>query len=532
MARAIGELYESVAKRSIEKYSSKGVPPPEKARQELLGEIQTEVIMHNAAVGSPRLRVPTELPNAIISAMIRAFYPVRMISVTGNVHAKRKDCILCTYCATGENEGIYTQDDDELYAIAKAYKFDLTSRDFNEIRADLEKTALKAVPDNRYDSTIVANGIYNFTTGKLENFNPDRVFLCKPNICYNPYATNISISNPDGSSFDVDSWLAEIADDPEINDLFWEIINAVIRRVSLDVMILFYAPSGCNGKGTFLTLLRNIMGEENCASISLEKWAEKFDTSMIIGKSANFVDENAVKGYAASIDGLKASITNDVLTVQAKFKEPVAIRFRGTQIYCVNSLVRIGDGTESAYRRMLTVPFEKSFTGKENKAIKRDYLCRKEVLEYVVKKALEMGAFDEYTVPAKCEELKKKYMQNNDPIRDFLAEILGQCKWKMLPNSFLYELYKSWYMKYCTGKPQGRNTFLEGMRRIIQSEYSNSWRLTRSGGEKRNGLMDDAEPLIMEYNLQDWMNPYYFGSDPGKRCLPSLREKYEGIVKI
>ncbi len=530
MARAIGELYEEVAVDFIAKYSAKGVPPPEKARQELLGDLQKVVVMHNAAVGSRQFRMPNELPSAIISAVIREFYPVKMISIAGKT--KREDCFLFMYCDSGANRGIYTRSDSELYALVKKYKFDVTQKEFKEIKADLEMTCEILQPDNSYDSTIVENGIFNFTTGKLEEFTPNRVFLSKPSIGYYPTAQNVFITNPDGSSFDVDSWLAEIADDPDITDLFWQIINSVLRRVSNDVMILFYAPSGCNGKGTFLSLLRNIVGEDNCASIPLDKWGEKFDTSMLIGKMANFVDENAVKGYAASIDSLKASITNDVLTVQAKHKDAVSIHFRGTQIFCVNSLVRIGDGTDSAYRRILTVPFEKSFTGKENKLIKRDYLCRTEVLEYVVKKALEMGAFDEYTVPAKCEELKKKYMQNNDPIRDFLAEILGQCKWKMLPNSFLYELYKSWYMKYCTGKPQGRNTFLEGMRRIIQSEYSNSWRLTRSGGEKRNGLMDDAEPLIMEYNLQDWMNPYYFGSDPGKRCLPSLREKYEGIVKI
>ena len=48
MARAIGELYEEVADEFIAKYSANGVPPPEKARQELLGDLQKVVVMHNA----------------------------------------------------------------------------------------------------------------------------------------------------------------------------------------------------------------------------------------------------------------------------------------------------------------------------------------------------------------------------------------------------------------------------------------------------------------------------------------------------
>lgn len=525
MARAIGELYEEVADEFIAKYSANGVPPPEKARQELLGDLQKLVVMHNAAVGSRQFRMPNELPSAIISAVIREFYPVKMISIAGKT--KREDCFLFMYCDSGANRGVYTQSDSELYALVKKYKFDVTQKEFKEIKADLEMTCEILQPDNSYDSTIVENGIFNFTTGKLEEFTPNRVFLSKPSIGYYPTAQNVFITNPDGSSFDVDSWLAEIADDPDITDLFWQIINSVLRRVSNDVMILFYAPSGCNGKGTFLSLLRNIVGEDNCASIPLDKWGEKFDTSMLIGKMANFVDENAVKGYAASIDSLKASITNDVLTVQAKHKDAVSIHFRGTQIFCVNSLVRIGDGTDSAYRRILTVPFEKSFTGKENKLIKRDYLCRTEVLEYVVKKALEMGVFDEYSVPTKCEELKRRYMRNNDAVRDFVYEIVEKCVWDMIPNPFAYDLYKAWYRRNCTGQYQGRNTFLESFRRIMESDFSDKWRPTRQGGESAKNYITVPEPMILEFDLRNWYDKGYYGLSMG-----SLATKFEGFVRL
>lgn len=44
--------------------------------------------------------------------------------------------------------------------------------------------------------------------------------------------------------------------------------------------------------------------------------------------------------------------------------------------------------------------------------------------------------------------------------------------------------------------------------------------------------MDKAEPLIAEYDLQDWMNPMMSGShDIEKRCRPVLKTVYRGIIR-
>ena len=41
--------------------------------------------------------------------------------------------------------------------------------------------------------------------------------------------------------------------------------------------------------------------------------------------------------------------------------------------------------------------------------------------------------------------------------------------------------------------------------------------------------MNDAEPLILEYHLDKWMNPSYRGNDPDKVCHPALNQSYRGL---
>ena len=40
------------------------------------------------------------------------------------------------------------------------------------------------------------------------------------------------------------------------------------------------------------------------------------------------------------------------------------------------------------------------------------------------------------------------------------------------------------------------------------------------------------EPLILEYEVTEWMNRAYCGSDTDRRCMAaSIKERYEGLVR-
>lgn len=236
------------------------------------------------------------------------------------------------------------------------------------------------------------------------------------------------------------------------------------------------------------------------------------------------VDENDVGEYIDKAANLKAIITNDVIQMNRKFKMPVAFQFKGFMVQCLNELPRFKDKSESFYRRLLFVPFSKCFTGAERKYIKADYLRRKEVLEYALYKVLNM---DYYSLdePPECKAVLEEYKGYNDPVRQFLDEMLPKCVWDLLPFKFLFDLYKAWFADISpTGSPVGRNTFIFEVKKLI-GKYS-EWEVC--GKERTLKRMDNPEPLIKKYNLRNWMNPNYRGSDVEKMCHPGLQKSYSG----
>lgn len=208
-----------------------------------------------------------------------------------------------------------------------------------------------------------------------------------------------------------------------------------------------YSEKGNNGKGTLCVLMRQLVGEERYASIPLKYFGKDFMLEPLIRATSVIVDENDVGTYIDKAANLKAVITGDTIQVNRKFKQPISFKFKEFMVQCLNEMPRVKDKSDSFYRRQLFIPFTKCFTGAERKYIKDDYLKRKEVVEYVMYKVLNINYY-EFDVPEACKNALEEYKEFNDPVRQFMSEIMPELQWDLVPFTFLYDLYKEWYKKY------------------------------------------------------------------------------------
>lgn len=192
---------------------------------------------------------------------------------------------------------------------------------------------------------------------------------------------------------------------------------------------------------------------------------------------------------------------------------------------------RVKDKSDSFYRRQLFIPFTKCFTGAERKYIKDDYLKRKEVVEYVMYKVLNMNYY-EFDVPEVCKTALEEYKEFNDPVRQFMAEIMPELQWDLVPFTFLYDLYKEWYKKY-VGKQEVKSlqVFIKDVLNRLK-DYPD-WDCPDSKRAVRpKNMMDKPEWLIDEYKLEDWYSTTYKGNDLKKKCCPTLKSSYRGILRV
>lgn len=508
-------------------------PKPEDIELDIINALALKVAALNDEL--PRgckQRYPLMMPPYIIARIVAALWPVCKIPLAGAETDPAYD-VLGIYQESGPNEGIYMTSELAFQRLMKRFNTAATSRDFSEFMSNLSQIAERKLPCQNRDLIAVNNGIFDYSTKQLQPFDPDLVFLSKSRVDYVPNPPNPVLHNPDdGTDWDVETWMAELSDDPEIVNLLWEILGAIIRpNVNWDKAAFLYSQTGNNGKGTLCTLMRNLCGPGTYASTSLADFGKEFLLEPLMRASAIIVDENDVGDFKEKCANFKAIITNDVIQINRKYEKALAFQFHGFMVQCVNELPRMKDKSESLYRRLLFVPFEKCFTGRERKYIKSDYLARPDVLEYVLWKVLNMTNY-ELSNPIACQNLMADVKQNNDPLRQFIDEFFPQFVWDMVPLQFLYDLYVAWFKRYHTGGyALGKQTFNTSIANL-QSEIP-GWTCVLpkkpGDGTRPDKSMKRPEPLIVEYNLDNWANKsgLYAYNDP-RRAIPALKQKYGG----
>ena len=477
----------------------------------------------------------TELMNAQIADILAYSYPiVRIAGADMNVDAAQD--MLAIYQYDGDDKGLYVSSDTALRKLVRSYNYNTTIRDMGEVVGALQEQLPRVSVCKLPNLVAVNNGIFDYDTKQLLDFDPSHVFLSKSRVDYNPNATNVTIHNDsDGTDWDVESWMADLSDDPDIVEVLWQILGAIIRpHVAWDKSAWFYSESGNNGKGTLCELMKQLCGEGSYASISLADFSKDFALEPLTRVTAIIVDENDVGTYIDKAANLKAVITGDTISINRKFKTPIAYKYRGFMVQCLNEMPRIKDRSNSFFRRQLFVPFTKCFTGKERKYIKHDYLRRKEVLEYVLHRVLHMDYY-ELSVPQACVDALDEYKSYVDPIRAFLEDVMPRVKWNLLPAAFMYELYKCWYSRNIGNDRSLKSNIAFGkeVKALIDANYP-AWSVTGKSPKKTSSLMELPEPMIMEYNVKTWMNTRYLNTgDVDKICrLTSLAGSYRGYYRI
>ena len=533
MQRSQSQVLRETTLDYLAPYSPANHPDPFVIEAELLEQVQMAFEMESALrPKGQKWQIPKSLAFSQIAEIIAKLYPVCRVACVGENTEADSD-LLAIYQTDGPDEGIYVTSEDTFRNLARSFNYTLSSKEFNETMLALRDKVPRKTRCRDVDLVAVNNGIFNFRTKTLQPFSPDLVFLTKSKVNYNPNAINQIIYNPDDKTdWDVESWMASLSDDPEIVQLLWEILGAIIRpNVRWNKSAWFYSETGNNGKGTLCSLMRNLCGEGTYASIPIADFGKDFLLEPLTHASAVIVDENDVGTFVDKAANLKAVITNDVIQINRKFKTPIAYQFFGFMVQCLNEMPRIKDKSESFYRRQLFVPFEKCFNGIERKYIKDDYLKRPVVLEYVLHKVLHMNYYT-LSEPKACCDALDAYKEFNDPIRQFFDEMSSEFVWDLLPFGFLYDLYKAWFKKNSpSGSVQGRNTFINDLLTCIQGRTD--WMCEgRRIAIRPKKMMSNPEPLIINYELDDWKSTSYRGNDPNLIAKPTLAASYNGLLRV
>lgn len=315
------------------------------------------------------------------------------------------------------DEGIYTASTDEFNVLCKTFDNRIKPNDWKQIKMMVRTMTKIRKPLESANLVPVQNGILDLKNKQLRPFNPKYVITSKIATAYKePKSTP---KDREGNTFD--DWLSSIAcGDSELITLFWQIIlEAINPNYTRNKFAILYGD-GNNGKGTFQRLLINLIGESNVSALKPAQFSDKFNLETLVGKVCNIGDE-APNDYLRNPSDLMSITSGDTVLVNPKGRPAFEATFKLFNIFSGNYIPNGGNKTNGWYRRIMIVPFNADFNGQTEKPwIKNEFLADKDVLEYVLYKAVNQEPFTQFIEPKVVKDLLEEYQEDNNYLLDFI----------------------------------------------------------------------------------------------------------------
>jgi putative DNA primase/helicase len=256
------------------------IPTPEKIASAIVDNINKVCRVANTSrEKGERWKPVEELDYTRIAICLAELNLVRRVQL--NDDEDEKSYVLGIYEPKGPKRGLYNIDEDAINPLCRRYNGSLRKKDISEIKAVLMDTA--PIVKRCFDPDLIPvnNGIFDYKKKQLIDFDPKYVFTSKCGTDYIPNAQSPIISNPDGTVWDVESWIESLVsnhpDKDEMADLLWKIIGATVRYlVPWNKAAFLISPKGNNGKGTLCELMRSLLGSGNYANIPIANFSKEY----------------------------------------------------------------------------------------------------------------------------------------------------------------------------------------------------------------------------------------------------------------
>lgn len=335
------------------------------------------------------------------------------------------------------NKGIYTEDNEFLQDLIMLIFPNATEKQaFDTLYKIAHQSPIKKIQG---EYTAIGKQLFNNKTGEFEPFNPKIIVTRKIKTAYNSYAREPTING-----WKVTDWLKELFDgDKELYQLAIQIIKASVTGQSLEKIFWLYGEGG-TGKGTFQQLLINLVGLENVASLKITDLNKsRFTTSILLGKSLVIGDDVQKDAIIKDTSDMFSLVSGDIMTIEDKGKKPYSLRLNMTVVQSSNGLPRLNGDVSAIDRRFRILTFSSKFKAKPNPAIKKDYINHKEVLEYLVKLAIETPLED--INPKQSQTLLGEHQKDINPVLDFVEKTFKEdLASEFIPNDFIWYCWKQY----------------------------------------------------------------------------------------
>lgn len=321
--------------------------------------------------------------------------------------------------------------------MAEKLKSALRKHQYREVIFNIKANSYENVAESQ-NKIALQNGILNLDTLKIEAPTPGNFILSQITPTYNLQADCPVIKKA----------LLEILGS------FWlptiqEYIGYCLYRGMPFHKLLLLIGGGNNGKSKILALITEFLGPKNCSSIPLQQLCEdKFSLAQLYGKMSNICADLS-SSEISKLGPLKLLTGDDYIYARNLYSKGFSFKNKAKMLFSANIAPQINENTDAVYRRLLVIPCNNKFEGKN---------CDPNILAKMttptelsgllnwalegLKRLLKKGHF---TNDQSAEKIRTNYIRQSNPAKAFIEErieYVNDC------TQFIPKLYEE-FIKFC-----------------------------------------------------------------------------------
>lgn len=241
-------------------------------------------------------------------------------------------------------------------------------------------------------------------------------------------------------------------------------------------IFLFYG-NGNDGKGTIISIIRKIIGDEQIFSDKIQNFDKSvFGTGALLGKLL-YLDDDVSKGIYLD-DGLIKKISEEkLLSGQKKYKDFFELTSRVVPVMLANNHPRVKDLSNGFKRRAHVIPFNRQFTEDEAKRGLFDKIWQEEssgILNEVITSYINLRKRGKFLMPQDCLDATNEWIDNTNSLAYYIKEFCDKGSDKKQKFSEFYSNLSNHMDVEKDGKPAQKRNVLSDLKAL-------NHRITTSG---------------------------------------------------
>jgi len=290
--------------------------------------------------------------------------------------------------------------------------------------------------NDQADWICVKNGMLNLVNFETKPHAPE--FYCT-------YSLPVEF-NPE-SSARCDRWERFLAESVQTREAILQLQEftgyILVRHTKFEKCLLLLGP-GADGKSTFLKILKELVGNENCAAVSFQDLEDQFQRSSLYSKLLNISAEVGWKALESPY--FKAIVSGDPINAAFKHKNTFTFSPYCKLAFAANRLPRVIDNSDGFFRRVLPIRFKRQFLEDADPNLFEDLRAElSEIFSWAIVGLHRLVTQGKFTECDETRELLMEYRRVNNPVLCFVQD---QCAIGDHFETAKQTLYTE-YRKYC-----------------------------------------------------------------------------------